>query len=229
MFSSNNNGLQRFNSRERSSTHNRESNETTSQRLIKAKLFSLDSQEYDIEFMFNPTLLDLSRSVKLNQPQGARSRQGQPKVSFAAPDPCVITLSKLIFDTFEEKESVLDRYINQLLKAVKFIEQKKRPPIYTFLWGANDYLANCFVESIKYQLTLFLPDGTPVRAVVNLTLKEVDASAVEGQHRQPTDEDRWRDNRNTRLNSSEQNRAANETEEELPRLNGRNNSTRRGF
>ncbi|MCD8489306.1 MAG: phage tail protein [Desertifilum sp.] len=218
MFSSRNNTSQRLTSGNRVPSGNNWESNGTSQRLVKAKLFSLDSQDYDIQFMFNPTQLDLSRSVKLNQPQGARSRRGQPKVSFAAPDPCVITLSKIVFDTYEEGVSVLDRYINQLLKSVQFIEQQKRPPIYIFLWGANDYLASCFVESVRYQLKMFLPDGTPVRAEVNLTLKEVDASVVEGQQRRPENVDRFGDSRESRLNSPERNRVSEETEQ---RRNGR--------
>lgn len=198
-----------------------------SQQLVKARLFSLDDPQYDIDFMFNPTQLDFSRGIKLNQPQGARSTGGQPKVSFAAPDPCTITLSKITFDTYEDRISVLP-YIEQLLKAMRFLgepdrsatmptgrpqspqarrgtnqQRNQRPPLFLLIWGANDYL-RCFVESCKYQLTLFLPDGTPVRAVVNLTLKEVDESAMQGNPRAITPEDRFGD-RQRRLEQTNNN------------------------
>jgi len=169
--------------------------------LVKAKLFSLDSSQYDIEFMFNPSQLDFTRGIKLNAPEGANTKEGQPKVSFAYPDPCVITLSKIVFDTYEERANVLDRHINQILKSVKFIEQQKRPPVYLLIWGKQDYL-RCFVESLKYQLTMFLPDGTPVRAIANMTLKEVDESVVKGDvsTNTPSLPDRQSDNRDNRLN-----------------------------
>lgn len=171
---------------------------TLPQQLVKAKLFSLDSQDYNIEFMFNPTHLDFTRSIKLNSPQGARDKKGQSKVSFANPEPCVITLSKIVFDTYEQGKSVLP-YIEQLTKAVKFINSStQRPPIYLLIWGANDYL-RCFVESVKYQLTMFLPDGTPVRATVDLTLKEVDESVAPSNPRTPSNVDRFGDSRNGRL------------------------------
>lgn len=193
-----------------------------SQQLVKAKLFSLDQADYDIEFMFNPTQLDFTRGIKLNQPQGARSSQGRAKVSFAAPDPCVLTLSKVMFDTYEQGTDVLKTYINQLTKAVQFLDgatggtggvggrtsssssggnqsnSNKRPPIYLFIWGAQDYL-RCFVESFKYQITMFLPDGTPVRATANLTLKEVDAATAVPNPRTPTEVDRFGDSRGARM------------------------------
>ncbi len=54
-------------------------------------------------------------------------------------------------------------------------DDKQRTPLYTFAWGKNVYLRSCFVEKLSYKLTMFLPDGTPVRAVIDsLTLKEAD-------------------------------------------------------
>lgn len=53
---------------------------------------------------------------------------------------------------------------------------KKRTPIYRFVWGEQVYLRRCFVEKFTYRLTMFLPDGTPVRAVIdNLTLTQADS------------------------------------------------------
>jgi hypothetical protein len=50
------------------------------------------------------------------------------------------------------------------------------PPVYRFIWGNQDqYLPYCFIDSLDYKFTMFLPDGTPVRAVISsLTLKETD-------------------------------------------------------
>ncbi|MFM7599951.1 MAG: hypothetical protein ACKO7R_01945, partial [Pseudanabaena sp.] len=42
-------------------------------------------------------------------------------------------------------------------------------------WGQTQYL-KCFVKSLDYDLTMFLADGTPVRAIVGMTLEEVDAT-----------------------------------------------------
>ncbi|HIK13868.1 MAG TPA: hypothetical protein IGS53_00980 [Leptolyngbyaceae cyanobacterium M33_DOE_097] len=161
--------------------------------------------------MFNPAQLDFRRSIRLNQPPGSRSGQGQAKVSFANPEPCTLTLSNIMFDTYETGENVLTLYIDKLVRAVKFLNanpprggggssqspatrhssgtrrqaENNRPPIYLFTWNQQQYL-RCFVESFQYQLTLFLPDGTPVRAKVNLTLKEVDESVGPANPRTPS-------------------------------------------
>jgi hypothetical protein len=79
--------------------------------------------------------------------------------------------------------------INQLLSTLKFAENKKQPPIYVFAWGKINFI-RCYVESVDYQLLLFLPDGTPMRAKASITLKEVDPSfgrpnaAADGNRRQ---------------------------------------------
>ena len=57
----------------------------------------------------------------------------------------------------------------------KPLEESKRTPIYRFVWGSQVYLQRCFIAKLNYKLTLFLPDGTPVRAVIDsLTLKKAD-------------------------------------------------------
>lgn len=193
------------------------------QKLEKAKLYCLDGEKYTVEFMFNPTQVEFTRGIKLSQPGGANTRGGRPKVSFAQPDDCVITLSKILFDTYEGGGNVLDK-LEPLVQAVKFLDpnapgsrdavaqiqpapkhsasttqraQNKRPPVYLFMWGQQQYL-RCFVESFKYQLTMFLPDGTPVRATASLTLKEVDESVEPADPRPPAQPDRKKDNRSDR-------------------------------
>jgi hypothetical protein len=178
-------------------------NPKRSMELQKAKLFSLDNNQYDIEFMFNPNELDFKRSIRLNSSPGARTDEGQPKISFAYPEPCVLTISNIIFDTYEKGAAggdELNNYIQQLTKAVKFVDSldPPRPPLYIFMWGSNNYL-KCFVESFSYKLTMFLPDGKPVRAIVSLTLKEVDETVATGGRTPPGNVNRSGDSRSNRL------------------------------
>jgi hypothetical protein len=171
--------------------------------LQKAKLFSLDSNQYDIDFMFNPNELSFQRGIKLNSSPGARTDKGQPKISFAYPDPCILTLSNILFDTYEKGENgadELEKYIQQLTKAVKFVDSldPPRPPIFLFIWGTNNYL-KCFVESFSYKLTMFLPNGKPVRATASLTLKEIDEAVATGGRQPPGNVNRFGDSRSSRL------------------------------
>ncbi|MEE3717256.1 hypothetical protein V2H45_10900 [Tumidithrix elongata RA019] len=141
--------------------------------LVKAMLTTTDSGATSITFQFNPTELNLKRSIKLNRAEGTRTASGMPKISFARPEPATVTLSNLVFDTYEAGTSVYTK-LDPILKAVDFVsESVQRPPIYVLAWGSKSYL-KCFVTDIDYSLTMFLEDGTPVRAKVTLTLQEVD-------------------------------------------------------
>lgn len=148
--------------------------------LEKAKLIPAQGERADkIEFMFNPTELKFSRSVNIEQSEGSRTNQGNNKPSFKHPNPYQLTISNIILDTYEKKAG--DRSVLKPLKpftdAVAYAKdgegKAKRPPIYLLTWGTNVYL-RCFIKSCNFRLTMFLPDGTPVRAILDLTLEQVD-------------------------------------------------------
>jgi len=156
--------------------------------LEKAVLTPKDGGLPEIKFMFNPTELTFEKTVETSENKGSRSEEkGQAKVGFANTNPYKVTINKILFDTYETGEDVVQKYIEPFRKAVQFPEQqndkpgsggkskKERTPLYTFKWGSNVYLRYCFVERLTYKLTMFLPNGTPVRAVIDsLSLKEAD-------------------------------------------------------
>ena len=180
-------------------------------KLEKAYLKALDSNVPDIHFMFNPTELAFTHQVRASEENGAQTEEtGRPKISFSHIEARIITISNIMFDTYEEREDV-QVYIRPFLCAVEYVKhvQKvasqinsdlgkkigsrgsasgqsrgnnsdrnsdERTPIYRFIWGKYDkYLPYCVIESLDYKFTLFLPDGTPVRAVIDsLKLKETD-------------------------------------------------------
>lgn len=155
--------------------------------LVKATLKSEDGVP-PLEFMFNPAELAFEGVVDTAESPGSRTEEtGQPKVSFANVKAYTVTISQVMFDTYEEGTDVVQRYIEPFRQAVKFVSGKQRPPIYTLMWGKQVYLRRCFVEKLSYKLTMFLPDGTPVRAVIdNLTLKEADESKPNGSLEAPS-------------------------------------------
>jgi hypothetical protein len=171
--------------------------------LEKAKLIAVyEGEGEDIEFMFNPNQLAFSRSISLEQAEGSQTKAGNNKVSFKHPNPYSLKISNILIDTYETKEgNVLDT-IKKFKLAVEFVKdgkapsgkapsgkapsgktqkgnakngnaQEKRPPIYLFTWGNHNYL-RCFVKTFSFKLTMFRPDGTPVRASVDLDLEQVD-------------------------------------------------------
>jgi hypothetical protein len=176
--------------------------------LVKATLISDDGAP-TIEFMFNPTELLFEGVVETSESPGARTQdKGQPKVSFSHVKAYKVTLNKVLFDTYEDGGDVVKQYIDKFKKAVEFVKGKERPPIYQFMWGKQVYLRRCFIEKLSYKLTMFLPDGTPVRAVIDsLTLKEADEPKENGPlgAKPPAQVDRQTDSLSSRKESSKAN------------------------
>jgi Contractile injection system tube protein len=141
--------------------------------LEKATLINTEGGG-DIRFMFNPSMLSFSRSINIEQSPGARSSKGDNHTSFKHPNPYTVQIGNIPIDTYEQQTSVL-KEIDKFRDGVTFVSSggQKRPPIYILTWGANNYL-RCFIKTLNFKLTLFLSDGTPVRASVDLTLEQVD-------------------------------------------------------
>jgi Contractile injection system tube protein len=140
--------------------------------LQKAKLLYLPDgkatpdkeSSYNIEFMYNPTEISLSRSMNIEQARGARDSSGANKTSFKHPNPYSLKISNIILDTYESGVSVLS-LVDAFKRGVEFLEpqnstsqspsstresenssrrtnpnQQNRPPIYLFTWGEHKYL-----------------------------------------------------------------------------------------
>ena len=145
--------------------------------LTKAKLIDVEHQnnlkhENHIDFMFNPNELSFGRSMSWEQSTAARTDSGENKTSFKHPYPYSLDISNIILDTYEEQVSVLP-HLQKFTRAVEFMQggknDNKRPPIFLFVWGSNSYL-RCYVKKLDFKLVLFLANGTPVRAIVTLSL-----------------------------------------------------------
>ncbi|MCY7368255.1 MAG: hypothetical protein LH474_08885 [Chamaesiphon sp.] len=141
--------------------------------LVKAKLINKDNPGEDIKLMFNPTEISLTRTVNWQNEAGNKSQTLLPKTNFSGVEPYKLTLKQLLFDTYETNQSVVEKYINVIKKGVTSeAGEGKRPPVYIFSWGEEYF--HCVINSLTYTLTMFRPDGTPVRAMVDITLQEVD-------------------------------------------------------
>ena len=153
-----------------------------SMRLEKAKLIvssDLTGDAKDIKFMFNPSELDFTRVVHWASNVGHRGSTLLPKVNFSGVEPYSFTLQNLLFDTYEKKISVLTEYIDNIKKgATARSSIKTRPPVYILTW--HDTYFYCVMTNLNYKLTMFLSDGTPVKALVNISLQEVDPANSSG-------------------------------------------------
>ena len=154
--------------------------------LDKAILHSEDTQ-VDFTFQFNPKEIYFSSAVTLSKGKGARAESsGFPKVSFGNIEANKVSIKNIYFDTYEEPGvDVVEKYLIPLREFVRFVGEsgsggsEERTHLLKFIWGDYVYLRQCFIESLDYRLTMFLPDGMPVRAVIdNLTLVETLETSV---------------------------------------------------
>lgn len=171
--------------------------------LQKAQLMHLDGEPGEhIEFMFNPTMLTFARTVDWQSEQGNRGISALPKVNFSGVKPYKLTINQVVFDTYEIRESVVDKYIKKLRQGVESPDgQNKRPPVYWLVWGQRKTFP-CVMTSLTYKLDLFLPDGTPVRALVDISLQEVEKENLPGD-RKPAPDRRGKDSRGSRERGSQ--------------------------
>jgi nucleoid-associated protein YgaU len=79
---------------------------------------------------------------------------------------------EVFYDTYNEKRDVR-KYSKQLSDLMKIDPELHAPPPLRFIWGmpaVEPY--TCVLEKVSAKYTMFLSDGTPVRARLNITLKE---------------------------------------------------------
>jgi nucleoid-associated protein YgaU len=126
-----------------------------------------------ITALFNPSKLVLSKSVSWKE-QKAKERD-VPELQFQNGQPRTLTLD-LTFDTYDtpdvQKRSVREQYTDKLLKLAMVVRGKHRPPVCELSWGAPSVFFTGVLEKLDQQFTLFMEDGTPVRATCQCTFKE---------------------------------------------------------
>lgn len=77
---------------------------------------------------------------------------------------------ELFFDTYEQRTDV--RELTGKIEKLALVHQElHRPPTVLVTWGTG-LAFKCVLESFSLRFTLFLDDGTPVRAVMNAVFKE---------------------------------------------------------
>jgi hypothetical protein len=134
-----------------------------------------------IEVCFNPKEYSLEKSVEWD---AEKAFSDAPQPEFKAPKPMTLSVT-LQFDTYEERTSVRDKWVRKIEKLTLMTgdlpndgkkastpdKQKFRPPTILFIWGRFTFKG--VVESLSQKYTMFLADGTPVRAECALKIRNV--------------------------------------------------------
>jgi hypothetical protein len=128
----------------------------------------------DISVLFNPTQYQVTESNQF-------AEVGIPGVS-APPLQFVRgtarTLSmQLFFDTYDpvqdgvKQGSDVRNYTDQIVNLLALNSETHTPPICRFSWAQFTFVG--VLEKADQRFTLFMPDGTPVRATIDVSFKEL--------------------------------------------------------
>ncbi len=137
----------------------------------KGRLVSLS----ELKFPINPEKVTVTDTAAPSRSENVGStlpqKQGGPK------NPREIKFD-VVFDTYEAREDVRAMYISKLQRFARPDPELHINPTLLFSWGSftaeDDVAFVCDLEEFNVTYTMFLPDGTPVRAKVSITLREVE-------------------------------------------------------
>ncbi len=165
-------------------------NNSSDPTVTKAQIVEVDEKGNAvgdaIVCMYNPESLTINRGASWN-PRDVPQRTLQ-KYSYKGGGAATVS-AKLLFDsTRNMKEhgvtvqagSDVRTYINKLYKLLQVAEHQnnqKRPPYCRFEWGSQKYFIKGFLSKVDVTYSLFLPDGTPIRAEVDVTFQIDDEEA----------------------------------------------------
>jgi nucleoid-associated protein YgaU len=127
-----------------------------------------------IPLRFNPTDYKLSKSNTFAEI--AIPGLGSPPLQYVRGGAETLSLEALV-DTSDTLKNVRTEYVDKLRKLMEPDGKLHAPPIVRFLWGAPVFTAVLEKLDVTYQL--FLPGGTPLRAKLDITLKEYRPAAVQ--------------------------------------------------
>jgi Contractile injection system tube protein/LysM domain len=119
-----------------------------------------------IKALFNPTSYTMIKKNNI-QPQQIPGLES-PIVQYVCGSQCTLNM-KLFFDTYEEQTDVSVR-TDAVYKLLDIVKSTHAAPICDIRWGGFHFKG--VLESVSGEFSLFLPNGTPVRA--NLTVNFIE-------------------------------------------------------
>lgn len=143
---------------------------------IKKAQLRIESVTEPLEVMFNPESYNLSFSAAYSEKRVA-GLDG-PISQYIAGDSQTLDMT-LFFDTYEppslakprEGGTDVTKLTRKLAELVYIKGSLHRPPKVTFQWGGLQFSG--VVTNVKQTCTMFLADGMPVRARVEVTFKSL--------------------------------------------------------
>ena len=147
----------------------------------KLSIYSVEGTRIVVTAMYNPKELQVDKAVPWAK--APHSKGDQPSLEFSSADGRLMSF-ELMFDGFETGTNVHTAFVDNLVKLALVQdpngpEDKKRPPKVSVKWGGGKLPEfQGVIESVSTKYTMFLPDGTPVRATCRVTIREASHLSV---------------------------------------------------
>jgi hypothetical protein len=139
-------------------------------RLEKAviKILEGSNKGTEVPVLFNPTeySLDISNSFEEKSLPGLSN----PVVQFVNGQAQSLSM-ELLFDTWTDGANEdVSKKTNEFTQMLAIDSDLHAPPPVEFKWGSFSFKA--YIEKISQRFTMFNSDGSPVRATLNVSLKQ---------------------------------------------------------
>lgn len=133
-----------------------------------------DERARRVPLRFNPTDYKLSKANTFAEI--AIPGLESPPIQYVRGGSETLSVEALV-DTSDTLEDVRAKYVQRLRGLMSPDSREHAPPIVRFVWGRSVFTGVMEKLDITYQL--FLPDGTPLRAKLDIGLKEYRPAAVQ--------------------------------------------------
>jgi len=149
-------------------------------------------QTVAVPALFNPSELGISRSVGYEERRTAGKAEGDgPVQMLRSIEPATLSV-ELFFDTYEQRGDPADwaragagpggsadvrNWTGKVTALARPDTETHRPPVCTLRWGRFEVFAGV-LTSLSEQFTMFLADGTPVRARLSCSFTEAGSEAT---------------------------------------------------
>lgn len=169
----------------------------TKARIVVVKADGTKDESKSLTCMYNPASLEFGRTATWTPHHVAG--KDHPEYSYEGGGPSDFTV-ELWFDTTQTMTDPAVQAGEDVRKFTKFIfslldlsepdsqdPTKRRPPYCQFEWGGGKHVLIGVVSNVTATYNFFLPDGTPLRAKVKVTFKEIKSEQqLGGQTQNPT-------------------------------------------
>jgi hypothetical protein len=152
---------------------------TDQDKLTLLKICTVEGDTpHECTAMFNPKEIQIDKSVPWQKHKN--SKGDSPDLEFTSAEGRVLSM-ELFFDTYETGKDVYASHIKELFAMTKrmseTVDKDKHPPKVKVIWASTEswFIGEAFVgvfEQLGVKYTMFLPNGTPVRATCQVKIRE---------------------------------------------------------